>query len=37
VVLDRLMGASFGRPCAIQEEEYVLIVEAYMRDFLTRC
>jgi hypothetical protein len=23
VVLDRLMGASFGRPCAIQEEEYV--------------
>lgn len=26
VVLDRLMGASFGRPCAIQEEEYVLLV-----------
>ena len=26
VVLDRLMGASFGRPCAIQEEEYVLVV-----------
>jgi hypothetical protein len=24
VVLDRLMSASFGRPCAIQEEEYVL-------------
>ena len=23
VVLDRLMSASFGRPCAIQEEEYV--------------
>lgn len=23
MVLDRLMGASFGRPCAIQEEEYV--------------
>lgn len=25
VVLDRLMSASLGRPCAIQEEEYVLI------------
>lgn len=24
VVLDRLMSASFGRPCAIHEEEYVL-------------
>ena len=35
MVLDRLMGASFGRPCAIQEEEYVLIVEVFFREFMT--
>jgi hypothetical protein len=31
VVLDRLMSASLGRPCAIQEEEYVLMVHAISR------
>jgi hypothetical protein len=27
MVLDRLMSASLGQPCAIQEEEYIFTVE----------
>jgi hypothetical protein len=37
VVLDRLMSASFGRPCAIQEEEYVRSILLSFLNFTIVC
>lgn len=39
MVLDRLMSGSLGRPCAIQEEEYVLSppLGNLLREFTILC